>query len=189
MIPLHLSPKMTHAARLRAVKARLGELGYTLEVGDHPTRSITWPISRRIVLRAGAKIEPSLLPLLVHELAHAERQGRSLTARLWWGFCYLGGGILGALIFLVALVGFFFSSSFALLLPLGAALILWSDRFRGREEIEGEAHEAVMRALLEGAPPRASHRLGNLQAPYLLIGDPGDFSELILIRSDELLGL
>lgn len=164
MSAAHFAPALAPEERLRLILDRLEALGFRLEIGRHPTRSTTNPITRVITLQAGALIGIGELPLLAHELAHAERQGPDLGGRIWFGFAYAGAAVLGLLLLLACLGAPWLSWLPWLSLP-GLALLAWSDRFRGEEEIEGEAHEAAMVALLRGAEPVASHRLAPPPVP------------------------
>lgn len=193
----HLAEGLEPEERLRLVLRRLSGLGFSVVVGDSKSRSMTNPLNRRITLAAGSRISPRSLPLLAHELAHAERQGSGLASRLAFAFAYVGAAALGgALLLLIPfLIWYAISSplegslSILACVVFGLGLIHSSDKWRAAEEVEGEAHEAAMRARIgpAGDEPKASHRLGDFRSPYYLRGRPEKFDRLIEARAAELI--
>lgn len=178
----HLEPGISVAERRDRVLAMIEAAGYTVVTGDHETRSMSNPLTRRITLRRGVLVTGkslTLVALLAHEGWHADQQSGPLPRRLWWAMKYAGFGVLGVLcVPAAALLAFAVSAWFAALAPVGVALVWWSDRFRGDVEVEARGHECAVRMLhLHGIDPLVrDHKFGGLRMPYLLFGSADDFT-------------
>lgn len=168
--PSYFAAGLNDEERLRLLRARASALGYEIREWEHPTRSMSNPITRKITLRRGSLSARAddLLPLLAHEVRHGEQQAGHLLRRASWVFCYLADAF-GAALLLCAALGAVWSL-WSLLAALPALGLIWlGQSFRARVEAEGEAHEAAMRAVLTGEL-YASHKIGGFRAPYFLVG-------------------
>ena len=181
--------------------------------------STTIPIFKTIYLRRGAMADPArhLVPLVIHELAHAVR---SIAYGRWKWMMRYGAGISGLyvvpVLVAIALLALIWSSTAAAVigglagawvgilgmpLPgLGVAPGLlwgWSEQFRRAEEVEGEGWEAAARVRM-----RLSHsvihaiQLGDVRAdslhsnqhPYWVRGGKTALYADVARRGEEIIG-
>lgn len=185
--PAYFTPGLNDEERLRLLRARASALGYTVREWEHPTRSMTNPVTREICLRRGSLSARAddLLPLLAHEVRHGEQQAGHFLHRAAWGFCYLADALGAALLLGATLAALW--SLWSLLAAAPALGLLWlGQSFRSRVEAEGEAHEAAMRAVLT-RELYAEHKLGGFRAPYFLVGNSRDRSASIVVLARALL--